>query len=115
MLDKQQMFDTVVKHLLAQGERSVAIINYENRCMYRFEGLKCAVGCLIPDDLYIPEMEGLNVAGLLDKYPALKESIPHQNLALELQYVHDEVPVDKWRGELVRIAVKCGVNSKCVS
>ncbi len=52
----QEIFDYVVSHLRAQGARS---LNDENECTYRsVDGYSCAVGCLIPDDLYTPSLEG---------------------------------------------------------
>lgn len=36
-------------------------------CLYRTpEGNKCAVGCLIPDEVYTPDMEGVGIDSLLD-------------------------------------------------
>jgi hypothetical protein len=53
---KQQVFDQVVKHLLKQGKRAY---QEGKGCRYRTDdGLKCAVGCLLPDAAYTPDMEG---------------------------------------------------------
>lgn len=51
----QEIFDFVWTKLCEQGAKS-----YENgKCRYRTSTrLKCAVGHLIPDDLYDPAMEG---------------------------------------------------------
>ncbi len=49
----QEIFDTVVVHLLQQGKQSKSHV-----CLYRSDdGLKCAVGALIPDSEYDPAME----------------------------------------------------------
>lgn len=58
-MTKQEIFDTVVKHMLTQGGRAVFVdFSGEICCVYRsLGGGKCALGCLIPDDEYRPEME----------------------------------------------------------
>jgi hypothetical protein len=54
MLDKQKTFDTVLAHLRRQGRPA---LNKEG-CRYRTsDGLMCAVGCLIPDARYSPDIE----------------------------------------------------------
>lgn len=61
----QETFDTVFRHLVKQGRRSMTTqASYgENRdterCSYRGKGgTSCAIGCLIPDELYSPDIEG---------------------------------------------------------
>jgi hypothetical protein len=57
MLDYQKTFDAVLAHLRKQGKRAID----GESCMYRTEdGLKCAIGCLIPDDKYDPKMDEFN-------------------------------------------------------
>lgn len=54
-MDKQAIFDRVVTHLLTQKRRSVTITGGVRTCMYRApNGDMCAIGCLIPDDVYTP-------------------------------------------------------------
>lgn len=54
-MELQEIFDTVVKHLHEQNSQSV---DEKGSCMYRgVDGKKCAVGCLIPDDLYSKDIE----------------------------------------------------------
>lgn len=49
---KQEIFDFVVEKLRAQG---CASVNPFGRCLYRGpDGLKCAIGHMIPDELYRP-------------------------------------------------------------
>lgn len=49
-MTKQEIFDTVLAHLRKQGKASLSA---EGDCMYRGPGgTSCAVGCLIPDELY---------------------------------------------------------------
>lgn len=84
----QEIFDTVVKHLEAQGGRSTDHLG----CLYRGpKGKKCAVGSLISDDDYCPAMERMNVGRLLPKFSHLPDWM-RQNVELltELQTVHDD-------------------------
>lgn len=61
--DSQAVFNTVAEHLLRQGRKSLD--NFA--CAYRGEnGAKCAVGVVIPDTLYEPEIEGLALRLLLN-------------------------------------------------
>lgn len=93
-MNAQEIFDTVVTHLYTQGKQAV---DGENGCRYRTaSGLKCAVGCLIPDDQYHPSMEGtpVDLLGLL--LPAYLCS--HVNLLDALQTVHDTT--SRWEDEV---------------
>ncbi len=70
MATKQEMFNMVVTHLRAQGRRA-QIAN--GLCRYRTDtGLKCAIGCLIPDELYSPWLENSLTSDLLSR-PGLRE------------------------------------------
>lgn len=70
---EQDDFDKAVGGVIAQG----GFARDENgKCFYRGEGgLKCAVGHLIPDSAYKPEMEGksarvaLEMAGMACEVP----------------------------------------------
>jgi len=60
-MDKQLTYDMVRDHLMTQGEPSQVYDREEEAtiCRYRGDdGRMCAVGCLIPDELYRPELEG---------------------------------------------------------
>lgn len=96
VVNKQEVFDTVVRHLGKQGERAVAYDAYDegSRCVYRAsDGKKCAVGCLIPDEMYKPEMEGGSIRYLLDNFAADLPSYisEHQDILWRLQIAHDTV------------------------
>ena len=55
-MNRQEIFDKIYLHLIEQGRKS---IDSDGQCMYRSpDGDKCAIGCLIPDELYTPELEG---------------------------------------------------------
>ena len=55
----QQIVDIVGAHLVKQGVMSV---DARRNCVYRDAyGNECAIGCLIPDELYDPEMEDIAI------------------------------------------------------
>lgn len=54
----QEVYDTVVNHHRTQGRQATS----NGSCRYRTaDGLKCAIGCLIPDDKYDSTFEGKGV------------------------------------------------------
>jgi hypothetical protein len=85
-MNAQEIFDKVATHLIKQGKVSVGEDGF---CAYRGnDGLMCAVGCLIPDDIYHVDMEGANADSLLsyDLPSYFEENI---DLLLRLQQNHD--------------------------
>lgn len=95
-MKKQEIFDKVVKHLLGAADRSIDPAT--RACRYRGpNGAKCAVGAVLPDEYYNPEMDaagGLTVWGLTQR-----PMIPYwmkRNVALldALQQAHDHP--DNW-------------------
>lgn len=107
-MNKQEIFDTVYKALLEQGESSVN----NGVCAYRGpNGTKCAVGHLIPDDLYEPEFEGKNILGI---HNSILESIfqvddinPYLTFIFDLQQAHDNTlnyhGLEAWKREMKSI------------
>lgn len=62
-MNAQEIFDTVFTKLYEQGKQSVDP-ELPHTCMYRGpDGMKCAAGFLIPDELYRPEMENISIGG----------------------------------------------------
>ena len=89
-ISAQEIYDTVARHLFSQGRKSAVRIGGVYSCAYRGpRGLKCAVGCLIRDDEYIPSMEANGVTALSDRRRLPSRLGPHLNLLLDLQDVHD--------------------------
>jgi hypothetical protein len=94
----QELFDTVATHLFTQGEQSLCESgSVDATCAYRGDnGLTCAVGCILPDDIYTNDMEGEGVqsdlvsAAIAEAYGA--EAVP---LLTCLQHCHDN-PIN-WR------------------
>lgn len=124
MRTMQATFDEVAAHLLAQQARAVSGIE----CRYRAGNLKCAIGCLIPDSEYDPLMEGEVIgpatyigAALtrLGYIPAIDDFVegiaqPEVRLLVELQCVHDTVPVNLWKAHLAGVAESFGLDPASV-
>lgn len=108
-LSSQEIFDKVATHLLTQGKRALLP---SGDCAYRGQdGSKCAIGCLIPDDLYegtfkqyegkvwcvIPDDELLKIGIEKDK---------NYRLLTQLQSVHDNLYEDPafWKQDLRKLA-----------
>jgi hypothetical protein len=94
MPSKQATFNKVYRFLVAQGRPSVN--KATEKCLYRHQlrngkVLKCAVGCLIPDRLYTPRMEGKTWGQINNMFPQVvaKLSLP-SHFYIELQQVHDD-------------------------
>jgi len=101
-----------------------------NSCVYRGEeGTSCAMGCLIPDELYTPSIEGHGLSSL-----ALREILVHagvltpteakegyifcevkgfvlhkMSLLVSLQSIHDSSPIPDWHDLLVSLAERFGL------
>jgi hypothetical protein len=102
----QELYDKVVNHLRNQGVKSFA----EGGCLYRSNGLSCAVGCLIEDEFYVEELEGRTVDHI-DVKNAVVKSIgrdltdQEMQLLLVLQNVHDTFEVSEWNKGFKLIAI----------
>lgn len=106
-MNTQQIFDTVVTHLLTQNARS---FGEAWTCAYRGEGGRmCAVGCLIKDEHYRPDLEGISVDSvsvMVAVEASLGRTLDQQEAYLlrGLQATHDSVPTQEWPAALGRIA-----------
>jgi hypothetical protein len=84
-LTAQEAFDTVARHLIAQGHAAQS--EDGEASLYRApDDSRCAVGCLIPDDLYGAQLEGARVTAA--EFEGIFPSDLHE-LLTRLQYVHD--------------------------
>ena len=108
MMTAQEVFTKVATHLLVQNEKSVT----RGACGYRGDGgLKCAVGCLISDEDYSPQMEGLDARQLIHRFelvPSIQELSPHEDLIKNLQVIHDRNHSIMWRNKLEDVALRFG-------
>lgn len=106
-MTKQEVFDIVAKHLLTQNVKA-----WENGfCRYKTStGLKCAVGCLIPDG-HPAQSNGGSVGSLLRDFgcysvddrkndTTLQTLKEHECMLNILQCIHDTGEPSTWRGRL---------------
>lgn len=123
-MDLQGTFDTVVGHLMLQYKRAVHEEEGKGpKLMYRTpSGLRDSIGCLIPDRLYKPEMEGYafkgpstwkqwaNNDGLIHLKSALIYNgvdVENENalrMLTDLQRVHDNHEPEFWFDRLIATA-----------
>lgn len=97
-LTAQELFDHVARHLFEQGTQSYSAD--KRVCVYRERDhtMACAVGCLITEEEYRPEMDSLDdstVNGLIDYELLPDRLVPHADLLLDLQGDHDTY--DHWQ------------------
>lgn len=119
----QEIFDTVARHLFTQGKRAGYERNKEDygdesfACRYRGPGgTACAVGALIPDVAYHPEMEGAGVLRLIESFCGSLPLWMRDNVDLldRLQMVHDQdahwISDERMRFELSMAAASYGLD-----
>lgn len=109
----QKIFTKVATHMLTQMKRAETATGV---CAYRgANGLMCAVGCLIPDELYSEDLERKSVLPLLHY---IEKHNPHQveafvavginrsnaPLLVRLQTIHDRFAARLWQDELTKAA-----------
>lgn len=107
-MNEQETFNKVRDHLLKQKCKAR---DNERVCMYRApDGKMCAVGCLIPDELYKEGMEGRTFDMLMEGFPELESIFPlERSFYAELQYIHDDSCSDEWEKLLRSFAERRGL------
>lgn len=99
----QKTFNTIVTHLRQQGDQSLD--SFGIQCRYRnYLDKKCAIGCLISDEEYLPEMESLSLFDLQCQYPKLSlfskecgdDGANYFNLLNKMQNIHDLYFPPEW-------------------
>jgi len=115
-MNNQEIFDTVVNHLRAQGRKSIN--ESSGVCLYRGpDGTKCAAGILIPDELYKPEMEGNNFGFLISNMTRDRGEFQYSHELAEmfldtntryfislLQSTHDSYDIKDWEKRFANLA-----------
>ena len=97
------VFEYIQNHLLTQGERSMMEDN--TICAYLSpEGKKCAIGSLITEDNYNPNMEESPISVSIVSN-AVQNSVPNWDINIdmlgELQFIHDNDMISKdWEHHL---------------
>ena len=96
--ERQSLFDQMLTGLAKQGWRQSYFHNGKGCCYRGPEGLKCAVGHLIPDSLYEPEMDA-NGGDLDDVDNILRESVTIEAVLLSgkiSRHYHFLISVQEW-------------------
>lgn len=114
-MTKQEIFDKVATHLLTQNIKSLRDVTscedgvLYSGCAYRGDnGTKCAIGCLIPDEAYLHEIEGSTCrsGAVVELLKSLYDFHTEYQMSFlrQLQIVHDRSPVDMWKYQLKHLA-----------
>lgn len=99
-MTNREAFDTVKKHLLCQGRRSLS----DGNCKFRGDGgLKCAIGILIPEDKYQPSWDASMSASIREVSEACGFVDLDKSMLASLQRMHDTRPVSEWASRLEEI------------
>lgn len=114
-LTRQQMFDKSAIGMLTQMRQSRAGTDIEtmevDQCLYRGpNGLKCAIGFLIPDAIYKPAME-VGLDELLMTFPEIAPYIPDIQLASALMGIHDRTDPESWGTRLMTLGALAGLET----
>ena len=87
-MTNQEVFDKVLSFL--RNQKYISTLS--GQCRYRGrDGRMCAVGCLIPDNLYDPEMESMPASTVLAMSPELQNLFDgvDERMLMDLQSAHD--------------------------
>lgn len=124
-MSMQDLFDRAITGVKQQGCLSLCPDNGGEAdtggCYYRYPdnpNVRCAVGHLIPDNLYRPDMEGVGVGALLEENPHIAAAIgvtfPSDSVDLlaDLQCAHDfSRDMPGFLREAASVALKYGLKS----
>lgn len=99
----QEAYEGIRAHFTQRGQEfgtGISSFNFQPVCKYRGDGhatdtRRCAVGCLIPDDLYHPSMEGEGVRALMASHDALSTYFYDVSLEflVKAQAIHDSIGI----------------------
>lgn len=88
----QDILNASCARIISQDGPCFLLTEYGYRqCRLRHEGKACAVGAVVPDERYTPEMEAQVMRDVLGCVPGLDD---HGELLLALQQAHDHVCFD---------------------
>jgi hypothetical protein len=88
-LSNQQAFDNVWQHFIV--DRNPRAVQGGMCCYRTTDGRMCAVGCQLPDALYLPDMEATAASTAVGENSAVAEYFRHVTPTLlnALQHAHD--------------------------
>jgi hypothetical protein len=107
----QEIFDFVRSHIEKQGPSME-----DDICRYRMtDGKSCAVGCLIPDESYSPNMEGSPLFLLVKNFKLPEYVVNNYEILAHLQLAHDDCVNEddfyyEWDLKMKRIAYRYGLS-----
>lgn len=109
-MNTQNIFDKVAKHLLTQNTKCADGLS----CYYMMNNLKCAIGCLIDEKHYYPDLEHLPASHIEVRQVLFKSNVIDnvilnneiEKLLIDLQFIHDQYSPDKWKNKLIELAKK---------
>lgn len=102
----QEAFDKIYTGLRGQ-EWGQSVSIQTASCAYRgAEGRKCAIGFLIPDDKYLPEMDGTYPWNVEQVMNYLKEDFTDDEILFlcRCQHIHDVHPYEEMKFHLEQLA-----------
>lgn len=101
-MTRQEMFDKIWNHFIE--EDAPWSVSEKWDCQYRGgDGKKCAVGLLLPDSLYHPDMEGKGIERVFLHFPEVKAFFGEHNMHFldACQRAHDRTaPISAWMAEV---------------
>lgn len=110
-MTKQEIFERVYIHLMRQGCKSVIQtprgIDYP--VYYGEYGLKCAIGCLIPQEEYQRDWERHPLERVLARCSTFRGIDDAHGLLFMLRACHDTLKPSCWKTRLAWIAKKQGL------
>ena len=120
MLTNQEIFDKSVGGLLAQNATAV---DAHGSCVLKTQGgLRCAVGQLIDESVYVPNMEYTDIPELFTTYASemIEMGLDSGNegvvmLLEDLQAIHDRNPVTEWPQLYSILASQFGLNDNVIT
>jgi len=110
-MKRQDIFNAVREHLLAQNARSET----PRDCLYRGpHGLKCAIGVLIKDEFFDESWNSMFFASKEAKRAvelSLERPLDEEDMELleDLQNTHDNWCVSAWKDQLDIVAERHGL------
>lgn len=110
LLTMQEIFDKVAVHLLTQNAKSTVLADDDrSACLYHgYDGLCCAIGCLIPPEVETEYFNSFPINGIPNHVRELMGVDLSQasvyRLLESLQRIHDQHEVYYWRVRLAELA-----------
>ncbi len=103
-LKPQKIFSYVASHLLAQNKLSSST---EYKLALRgLNSTSCAIGCILPDRLYLSELENKTASELFYHSNQIATYFSgHKELLSQLMSIHDTSNLGFWRDKLKKLAI----------